>query len=77
MARILGIDMPATGKVRGRVLQESLIGSLVGEGKGVQTLSSPPTADGVSTILEYQEFQGVRYYDRACLVEGTTTKGCF
>ncbi|MGA1984449.1 MAG: alkaline phosphatase family protein [Acidobacteriaceae bacterium] len=76
MARILGIDMPPSGKVRGRVLQESLIGSLVGESKGVQTLSSPPTSNGVSTILEYQEFQGVRYYDSACLVDGTTAKGC-
>jgi arylsulfatase A-like enzyme len=77
MAQILGLDMPSTGKERGRVLHEALIGSPVGESKGVQTLSSPATSSGVRTILEYEEYQGVRYYDRACLVEGTTSKGCF
>ena len=77
MAKILGFDMPSTGKVRGRVLQESLPGGTVSESKGVQTLSSSATSSGVSTILKYQEFQGVRYYDSACLVEGTTAKGCF
>jgi hypothetical protein len=77
MAEILGFDMPSTGKVHGRVLQESLIGGAVSTSKGVQTLSSSATSSGVSTILKYQEFQGVRYYDSACLVEGTTTKGCF
>jgi arylsulfatase A-like enzyme len=77
IAKILGFDMPSTGKVRGRVLQESLIRGTVSESKGVQTLSSLATSSGVKTILEYQEFQGVRYYDRACLVEGTAAKGCF
>jgi hypothetical protein len=77
MARILGFDMPSTGKVCGRVLQESLIGGTVSEGKGVQTLSSSATSDGVSTVLEFQEFQGVRYYDSACLIEGSTAKGSF
>jgi hypothetical protein len=76
MAKILGFDMPSTGKVRGRVIRESLIGGPASESKRVETLSSPATSSGVSTILEYQEFQGVRYYDRACLAEGTTTKGC-
>jgi hypothetical protein len=77
MAHILGVDMPSIGKERGRVLQESLIGSPAGESKGVQTLASPATSNGMSTLLEYEEFQGVRYYDRACLVEGTTVKRCF
>jgi hypothetical protein len=77
MAKILGLDMPSTGKVRGRVLQESLIGGAVSDSKGVQTLSSSATSDGVSTVLEFQEFQGVRYYDKACLVRGTAAKGCF
>jgi arylsulfatase A-like enzyme len=77
MAKILGFEMPATGKVRGRVLQESLIGGSAAESKGVQTLSSTTTSSGVKTVLEYQELQGVRYYDRACLVEGATAKSCF
>jgi arylsulfatase A-like enzyme len=77
MAEILGFDMPSNGKVHGRVLQEALIGGSTSAGKGVQTLSSSATSSGVSTVLQYQEFQGVRYYDRACLVEGTTARTCF
>jgi hypothetical protein len=76
MAKILGFDMPSTGKVRGRVIQESLIGGPASESKRVETLSSPATSSGMRSVLEYQEFQGVRYYDRACLTEGKTTKGC-
>ena len=76
MAKILGFDIPSSGMLRGRVIQESLASGPTSASKGVQTLSSSPTTRGVRTILEYQEFQGVRYYDRACLVEGTTTKGC-
>jgi arylsulfatase A-like enzyme len=77
MAKILGIEMPSIGKLRGRVLQESLIGGAASESKGVQTLSSAATSSGVKTVLEYQEFQGVRYYDRACLVGDATAKSCF
>jgi hypothetical protein len=77
MAKILGLNLPSAGKVRGRVLQESLIGGPASESKGVQTLSSTATSSGVRTVLEYQELQGVRYYDRACLLESATEKSCF
>ena len=77
MAKILGLDLPSAGKVRGRVLQESFIGGAASASKGVQTLSSTATSSGVRTVLEYQEFQGVRYYDRACLIESATEKSCF
>ena len=77
MAKILGFDMPATGRVRGRVLQESLVGGPASASKGTQTLSSTATSSGVRTVLEYQEVQGVRYYDRACLIESAAAKNCF
>lgn len=77
VARILGFEMPSAGKLRGRVIQESLVGGSASENKAVQTLSSPATPSGVRTVLEYQEFQGVRYFDRACLIEDAAAKSCF
>ena len=76
LAKILGLDMPSTGHLKGRVLQESLAGSEAGKPAAVQTLVSAATSDGISTVLEYQELQGVRYYDKACLLSPDTPKRC-
>jgi arylsulfatase A-like enzyme len=68
LAKILGIEMPSIGTLRGRVLQEALTrgeNSKAGERK---TLVSSPTDNGTRTLLEYQEASGVHYDDRACLI---------
>ena len=77
LARILGFEMPSTGSLKGRVLQEALLGSATdARGAVVQTLVSTPTSDGISTVLEFQELHGVRYYDKACLVSRAAPQRC-
>ena len=76
LARILGFEMPAAGSLKGRVLQEALLGGATGTPGAVQTLVSTPTSDGISTVLEFQELHGVRYYDKACLVSKDTPQRC-
>jgi len=76
LAHILGIEMPSAGRLKGRVLDEALTGAKAGEAGTVKTMVSAPTANGVSTVLEYQELKGQRYNDRACLVKGDAAKHC-
>jgi hypothetical protein len=77
LARILGFEMPSTGSLKGRVLQEALLGSATdARGAVVQTLVSTPTSDGISTVLEFQELHGVRYDDKACLVSRDAPQRC-
>jgi hypothetical protein len=68
LARILGIEMPSVGSLKGRVLQEALANGEAVKAGEVKTLVSAPTQNGVRTVLEYQEASGVRYYNRACLI---------
>jgi len=72
VARILGLSMPATGQIVGRVLEEALTGGKEVPPKSSQVLRSYPAANGLTTLLEYQEYGGVRYLDRACLVAANT-----
>src|SRR5581483_1612161 len=68
LAYILGLRLPHFGKLRGRVMSEALV-----EGS-----DSPPirheftlaqrTTSGLTTVVLYQELQGRRYFDTACLV---------
>jgi hypothetical protein len=76
LARILGFEMPSTGSLKGRVLQEALLGGAASTPGAVQTLVSTPTSDGISTVLEFQELHGVRYYDKACLVSRDAPQRC-
>ncbi|WP_220464977.1 alkaline phosphatase family protein [Granulicella sp. 5B5] len=76
VAAILGIDLPAHGTLKGRVMTEALSESK-SEPKSAapgKTLVSAPAANGRRTILDYQEHNGVHYYDRACMIkaEGNT-----
>ncbi len=68
LARVLGLKLPGVGKLRGRVLTEALLGG-VPELASVHRASalSPLTASGQATLLIYQEIQGRRYFDMACL----------
>ncbi len=76
IARILGIEMPSVGTLKGRVLQEALAGGAAVRVEAVKTMVSAPISIGLSTVLEYQEFNGVRYYDSACLIARDAAKHC-
>ena len=76
LAHILGIEMPSVGTLKGRVLSEALTGGTAAKTEAVKTLISAPATGGLSTLLEYQELNGVRYYDRACLVTKPAAKDC-
>jgi arylsulfatase A-like enzyme len=76
LAKILGIDMPSVGSLKGRILEESLARGEVAKAGEIKTLTSPPAQNGMRTVLEYQETQGVRYYDRACLVAKDAAPHC-
>lgn len=76
LAKILGIEMPSNGTLKGRVLQEALTGGAAAKTETLKTIVSAPDSNGVSTMLEYQEADGVRYYKRACLVTKATTYQC-
>jgi len=76
LAKILGIDMPSVGALKGRVLSESLGAGAAVKMAPVKTLMSVPGSDGATTVLEYQELNGVKYFDRACLVKKDGAKGC-
>jgi hypothetical protein len=58
------------------VLTEALAGGAAAKAEAEKTAISAPTSDGVRTLLEYQEFQGVRYYDRACLLQKNGPQHC-
>jgi arylsulfatase A-like enzyme len=76
LAKILGIEMPSNGTLKGRVLQEALTGGAAAKSETLKTIVSAPDSNGISTMLEYQEAGGVRYYKRACLVTKATTNQC-
>jgi hypothetical protein len=62
--------------LKGRILQEALTSGESAKAGEVKTLVSAPTQSGVRTVLEYQEVQGVRYYDRACLITKDAAQRC-
>jgi predicted AlkP superfamily pyrophosphatase or phosphodiesterase len=64
LARIAGIEMPAKGRLRGRVISEALPG---GSAPGVakRTIQSAPAENGARTILNYQQVGDARYFDAA------------
>lgn len=76
LAKILDIEMPSVGRLRGRPLQESLVNGGGGKSGETKTLVSAPAQNGVRTVLEYQEASGVRYYDRACLIAKDAAQHC-
>ena len=85
LAHIMGLQLPALGKLQGRVLNEALQGSTrqgarnesashseAGHGNAPArhlSVSSSPTAAGRVTTLLYQELHGHRYFDSATLTE--------
>ena len=66
LAYVLGLQLPATGRLRGRVLSEALSGGpdpATPHHHG--TISSKPTPSGRATVLECQDYQGRKYFDTA------------
>jgi hypothetical protein len=68
LAQILGLKIPANGKLQGRVITEALRS---GADKTATTKghAASSAANGLRTILEYQEVGSERYLDRGCFVE--------
>jgi hypothetical protein len=64
MARILRLPSEPRGSLRGRVLDEALVGGRTRR-VSVKTLRSKPGPNGFRTVLRYQEANGVRYLDAA------------
>jgi arylsulfatase A-like enzyme len=82
LARVLGLQLPATGRLRGRVLSEALTGGANSPAPGpahAGYTGSTPTQSGRATVLEYQEYEGRKYFDTACLMRapsGGSTGTC-
>jgi hypothetical protein len=63
IAHILRLDLPAKGRLVGRVIDEAMGGPMPKvETRSVQ---SPPAANGLRTILNLQEVGPTRYFDAA------------
>jgi hypothetical protein len=65
IAHLLGIQPAATGKLSGRVLQESLREGGKSADVCTQTLKSQPAANGLATILKTQRVGSNVYFDVA------------
>jgi arylsulfatase A-like enzyme len=68
IARILGIQLPSKGTLRGRVITEALRGGMNPMASTARSLASDPIDDR-RTIIHFQEFGGVRYLNRGCFIE--------
>ena len=64
LAHVLGLKIEAKGKLQGRVIAEALPGGATPKVTS-GTLRGPAAADGLATVLLYQEAQGTRYFDAA------------
>jgi arylsulfatase A-like enzyme len=79
LAHVLGLQLPATGALRGRVLSEALAGGPNSFPIHDEKLTSRPTASGRKTVLSYQDYEGRKYFDTACLAapaSGDSTTTC-
>ncbi len=67
VAKIIGIELPSNGILRGRVIAEALTtpSSPIASEKAI---SVSKELGGKVTILEYQKADGRLYFDRACFV---------
>jgi arylsulfatase A-like enzyme len=73
VAHLIGADLPR-GPLSGRVLSEALASGPAPIAATVRYLRSSPR-NGRQTMLVYQEHDGVRYLDKACLVTPATPDG--
>ena len=54
LAKILGVEMPSVGSLRGRVADEALVGGKTGKVEPKKTMVSKPADGGLRTVMEYQ-----------------------
>lgn len=73
LLRIMGIAAKPKGSLKGRVIEEALAGGAQAPAVESKQISSGP-ANGVQTVLHYQELSGERYLDAACLVAPDQTR---
>ena len=79
LAHVLGLELPSSGSLQGRVLVEALRGGPGSAPLQHRKVVSGVTSAGLTTVLEYQEYAGHRYFDRACFVHmpgSTATVTC-
>ncbi len=68
LAKILRLDMPSNGKLRGRILEESLAGQPDASAAVVKPQVSDAVQEtGLKTVLFMQEFGGQKYFDAVCM----------
>ncbi|HET9696684.1 MAG TPA: alkaline phosphatase family protein, partial [Terriglobales bacterium] len=72
LAKILGLEMPSNGKLRGRVLEESLAGRPAAGAPVAKPEVSEPAESGSRTVLFMQEYGGQRYFDAVCMTSAKT-----
>jgi hypothetical protein len=73
LAKILGLEAPGRGKLRGRVLSEALVGGPERIPSTCSVAASTPGPLGLRTWLHFQEAAGVRYLDAAKKAAGDVT----
>ncbi|MGZ5925227.1 MAG: alkaline phosphatase family protein [Rhizomicrobium sp.] len=64
LAHLMGLELPAKGALKGRVISEALAGGAEVTVK-TQLIKSAPGPDGVQTILNLQTVGPARYFDAA------------
>jgi arylsulfatase A-like enzyme len=71
IARILGLDLPSHGALKGRAIAEALAGTPESIPFTAGTSASQPADDRI-TVLQFQEAGGERYFDRACYIDAAS-----
>jgi hypothetical protein len=66
------LEMPSKGNLKGRVITEALKNGPNRAISASKKADSSP-AQGLRTILEYQEVGNERYFDRGCFVSASTS----
>ncbi len=65
LAKILGFQLPSTGDLKGRVIEEALTGGPSTVSSTAGTLRSSAATNGAQTVLNYQQVGNTRYFDTA------------
>ncbi len=65
MAQLMGLRIPAKGKLVGRVLTEAMPNGAMPHVRSAGVLRSEPDADGAGHRVQYQAVGNTRYFDAA------------
>jgi len=64
LARLLGLKLPFQGSLRGRVIEEALLGGAE-PAVTAETLRAQPAANGLATTLNFSQVGATRYFSAA------------